>query len=162
MINCFSEGDAQALAPRYTWLCCIQVALLCLVIGVAAIVVDAVSTELDLHSVAGLLWLLAPILLLLLVFAAVSARAKRYSLSEHHMSFYSGVLFQQVAVQPFTRLQHIEITRGPLERALGLATLKLFSAGGAQHTLAIPGLPMADAEQLRGAILGSKGLTDEQ
>lgn len=162
MLSQFSEQKPQALSPRYTWLYCIQVLVFFAVLIAAAAIIFVTNSNLAAQPVKAQLWVLAPVIILCTLFAAMSARAKKYMLSEHHLSFYAGVLFKSVVVQPFTRLQHIEITRGPLERVLGLATLRLFSAGGSQHTMAIPGLPVAAAERLRSSILDSKGLADEQ
>jgi membrane protein YdbS with pleckstrin-like domain len=45
-------------------------------------------------------------------------------------------------------MQLVDITRGPLARALGLAEVKLVTAASASNVV-VPGLPMAAAEQLR-------------
>ena len=57
------------------------------------------------------------------------------------------------------RIQHIEIERGPLERSAGLATLQVFSAGGAHHTFEIPGLTYEKAIELRQFILNHKDVS---
>jgi membrane protein YdbS with pleckstrin-like domain len=45
-------------------------------------------------------------------------------------------------------MQLVDITRGPLARALGLAEVKLVTASAGSNVV-VPGLPMADAEELR-------------
>ena len=60
--------------------------------------------------------------------------------------------------QPITRIQHIELKRGPIERKVGLARLQVFSAGGEMHTFEIPGLPLETAQQLRQFILQHKDM----
>jgi membrane protein YdbS with pleckstrin-like domain len=57
-------------------------------------------------------------------------------------------MFQRFVAVPFGRMQLVDITRGPLARALGLAELKLVTAAAATGVV-IPGLPLADAEELR-------------
>lgn len=155
-------GAPRPLSGRYTWLRCLVLYLACAFVAAAATAVHLVDAPVDLSPLQDWYWMALPILLLLTLSTIITSRAKGYLLREHDMSFYSGALFKVITVQPFTRLQHIEITRGPLERLFGLATLKLFSAGGAQHTMAIPGLLLAQAEYLRGSILDSKGLAYEQ
>ena len=62
--------------------------------------------------------------------------------------FARGVVFQRLVAVPYGRLQLVDINRGPLARALGLAELKLVTAA-ASSGVSIPGLLVADAEILR-------------
>ncbi len=50
---------------------------------------------------------------------------------------------------PFNRIQHTEISRGPIERKYELSTLKIYTAGGSTSDLSIPGLEAEEAEQLK-------------
>ena len=81
---------------------------------------------------------------------------KMYALREHDLSYQSGLIFRKKVTQPITRIQHIELKRGPIERKIGLATLQVFSAGGAMHTFEIPGLDLMKAQKLRQFILQHK------
>lgn len=81
---------------------------------------------------------------------------KYYALREHDLSFQSGWIFSKKVTQPITRIQHIELKRGPIDRKIGLATLQVFSAGGALHTFEIPGLALSKAQKLRQYILQHK------
>jgi membrane protein YdbS with pleckstrin-like domain len=45
-------------------------------------------------------------------------------------------------------MQFIEVTAGPLERAFGLATVKMHTAAAASDAR-IPGLDLAEAQRLR-------------
>ena len=83
---------------------------------------------------------------------------KQYALREHDLNFQSGLIFRSMVSQPILRIQHIEIKRGLIERKAGLATLQVFSAGGASHTFTIPGLEYSDAIALRQFILDHKDL----
>lgn len=83
---------------------------------------------------------------------------KMYALREHDMNYQSGLLFKSLVSQPILRIQHIELKRGPIERKFGLATLQVFSAGGASYTFYIPGLEYQHAVQLRQFILDHKDL----
>lgn len=104
-------------------------------------------------------WFFIPSGLTVLISISVwlQAQNKFYSIREQDITFYKGVLFQSTIVQPFIRLQHIEIEVGPIERWFKLATLKLYSAGGASHTMSIPGLPVETANRLKQFILEHKG-----
>jgi hypothetical protein len=50
---------------------------------------------------------------------------------------------------PISRVQHLDLKRGPLERAMGLATLVIHTAGTRMATVSVNGLDDADAEHLR-------------
>lgn len=86
---------------------------------------------------------------------------KGYALREHDLNFQSGLIFRSLVSQPILRIQHIEIKRGPIERKADLATLQVFSAGGASHTFYIPGLVYKDAVSLRQFILDHKDLSTD-
>jgi membrane protein YdbS with pleckstrin-like domain len=81
-----------------------------------------------------------------------------YALREHDVGFRWGLLFRHTVIQPLSRIQHIELKRGPIERSAGLATLQVFSAGGGAHTFEIPGLPVEQAQGLRQFILQHQDL----
>lgn len=80
-------------------------------------------------------------------------RHKGYAMREHDIVFRAGLFWRKTTVLPFNRIQHAEVTHGPLQRRFGLATLKFFTAGGASVDLNIEGLRSADAEALREDIL---------
>ena len=89
------------------------------------------------------------VLLLLLLVAIVrvlEVRRLAYQLREHDLSLRSGVITHRVASLPFSRIQHVNIRRGPIERSLGLATLQVSTAG---PDISIPGLTQADAERIK-------------
>jgi membrane protein YdbS with pleckstrin-like domain len=86
-----------------------------------------------------------------LVLIALTPRRVRsigYLLRDDDLLFRRGIMFQRFVAVPFGRMQLVDITRGPLARALGLAELKLVTAAAATGVV-IPGLALADAEQLR-------------
>ncbi|MFD2178881.1 PH domain-containing protein [Veronia pacifica] len=89
----------------------------------------------------------------------MSDKKKRFSLREQDISFSSGIFVHRLVTQPMLRVQHVELTRGPIERKAGLASLQVFSAGGSSHTFTIPGLPVEKAKQIRQFILSHGDLT---
>jgi len=102
------------------------------------------------------IWAAAILGLLLTWLSHARDQVKSYTLRELDLHYTSGLFFRKVVSQPITRIQHIELKRGPIERKAGLATLQVFSAGGAMHTFEIPGLPIDTAQQLRQFILQHK------
>jgi uncharacterized protein len=59
-----------------------------------------------------------------------------------------GVLVRHQSVIPYGRMQYIDVTAGPVERSLGLATLRMHTAAAASDAR-IPGLDQAVAATLR-------------
>ncbi|MDR2377798.1 MAG: PH domain-containing protein [Bifidobacteriaceae bacterium] len=59
-----------------------------------------------------------------------------------------GVVFRELKVIPYGRLQYLDVTAGPLDRAFGLAKLDLKTAAGALYA-DLPGLDPAEAARLR-------------
>jgi uncharacterized protein len=59
-----------------------------------------------------------------------------------------GVLIRRQSVIPYGRMQFIDVTAGPVERSLRLATLRMHTAAAASDAR-IPGLDRAQAAKLR-------------
>lgn len=90
--------------------------------------------------------------------ASLEARRLAYQLREHDLSLRSGLLRHRVETMPFSRIQHVSVGRGVIERFLGLATLQVSSAG---PDIAVPGLSVADAERIRAVVAARAGVDDE-
>jgi len=65
----------------------------------------------------------------------------------------SGVWWRTEAWVPIARLQHLEVHQGPLDRLWGMASLALHTAGSHDHQTRVQGLPLAQAQALRSALL---------
>ncbi len=59
-----------------------------------------------------------------------------------------GLLVRRLSVVPYGRMQFVDVTAGPVERSLGLATVKLHTAAAATDAR-IPGLEAEEAARLR-------------
>ena len=94
-------------------------------------------------------WIIMAFGFLVVTYRWFSDKAKFYALREHDISFYSGLFFKKLVTQPACRIQHVEVSQGPLDRLAKLATLQVYSAGSGLQTFGIPGLPQALAHQLR-------------
>ena len=71
-----------------------------------------------------------------------------YAERDEDLIVQRGLLFKRVSVVPYGRMQFIDVTAGPVDRAFGLATVQLHTAAAATDAR-IPGLLRADADQLR-------------
>jgi uncharacterized protein len=75
-------------------------------------------------------------------------RAWGYAEREDDLLVRRGVMFARLSVVPYGRMQFIDVTAGPLERAFGLATVRLHTAAAATDAR-IPGLAREEAARLR-------------
>jgi uncharacterized protein len=84
-------------------------------------------------------------------------RSWGYRLDDRVLETRYGVLWQQTRLLPLSRLQHVDIKRGPLERRFGLASLILHTAGTHAASTEIPGLAADEAVRLRDHLLAVGG-----
>ena len=106
-----------------------------------------------------------PLILFLTLFSCLhsflDAKARGYRLRERDILYKRGVWWKSRTGVSFKRIQHIDISHGPIERKLGMASIKFFTAGGSSADLRISGLPKEYAEQLRVHILEKTGISDD-
>lgn len=74
---------------------------------------------------------------------------KAYALRERDLLYRSGLLWQQMLVIPFNRVQHCSIQEGLLDKVYGLASLRVFTAGTSGSDLVIPGLDPQNAQRIK-------------
>ncbi len=75
-------------------------------------------------------------------------RAWAYAEREDDLVVRRGVLFRRTTVVPYGRMQFVDVTAGPFDRRLGIATVVLHTAAAASNAQ-IPGLPAVEADRLR-------------
>ena len=75
-------------------------------------------------------------------------RAWAYCEREDDLLVRRGVLFSRLSVIPYGRMQFVDVRAGPLERAFGLATVRMHTAAAASDAR-IPGLSGEEAARLR-------------
>lgn len=110
-------------------------------------------------GIPALAWLVGLLLLIgFPVYRFAAASVKGYAVREHDVIMRSGLFWKKEIVQPIRCIQHIELTRGPLEKRAGLANLKLFSAGSGRATFTIPGLSLRTAARTRRYVLNRERL----
>jgi len=84
-----------------------------------------------------------------MLYSVASIKLQGVAMRQHDIAFKKGIIWQRVTILPLARVQHIEIHRGPIERKLGLASLKLYSAGGMSADLQVSGLTHTDCKNMR-------------
>lgn len=89
---------------------------------------------------------------LALVTGAVSLlryRIWRYEIRDDALYLERGVFTRVRTVVPFVRIQHVDSRRSPLERATGLASTVVYTAGSRGADVTVPGLTPAGADDLQ-------------
>jgi uncharacterized protein len=81
--------------------------------------------------------------------AVARYRRWRFELAEDAVYLERGVLTEVTSVVPFVRVQHVDSTRGPVERTVGLASVVVYTAGSRGADITIPGLSPDRADALR-------------
>jgi membrane protein YdbS with pleckstrin-like domain len=83
------------------------------------------------------------------VHSVLRYRRFRFELREDALYLERGVLVHVSTVVPFVRVQHVDTRRGPLERATGLASTVVYTAGSRGADVSVPGLAPDRANALR-------------
>ena len=108
---------------------------------------DVIFVTVSWFPVAGLLLWLA------VRWPAINYRHSRYRLDANGIEIWSGVVWRDAVFVPRSRIQHIDLSRGPIERSYGLATLAIHTAGTEHSRVELRGLDYGVALALRDALL---------
>ena len=146
-------SDERALTPldtNHVKLLRTQAAIMAVPFTIGALVLEAAVDVLPTGAIIG------PVLLVAAwAIARVPLRrhaARGYDLGADRLRVVRGLWFRSDTVVPFGRVQHIDVTQGPLERAFGLSTLMVHTAGTHNASVALPGLSAGDAAAMRETI----------
>ncbi|HEX5540457.1 MAG TPA: PH domain-containing protein [Micromonospora sp.] len=91
-----------------------------------------------------------------------AVRAWGYAERDKDLLVRHGLLVRRLSIVPYARMQFVDVTAGPLERAFSLATVQLHTAAAATDAK-IPGLRPNEASRLRDRLtalgeVGAEGL----
>jgi membrane protein YdbS with pleckstrin-like domain len=150
-----AEGELALWPGDVTWRPVSEKLLMIRRAVVATWLVPVAGAAATAAAVTDITWLPATIgvlgLLLLAWWWQLESKAVRswgYAEREDDLLIRHGVLVHRMTVVPYGRMQFVDVRVGPVERALGLATVRLHTAAAATDAF-IPGLPSAEATRLR-------------
>lgn len=124
--------------------------LLALLVGtVVGAVVAGVSVWFDLGRPSLPVIALGIVAAVLLVHAHLRFRLWRFDVQSDALFLHRGVLTRIRTVVPYVRVQHVDTQRNPLERAIGLSRVVVYTAGSRGADVTIPGLRHERAESLQ-------------
>jgi membrane protein YdbS with pleckstrin-like domain len=104
--------------------------------------------------VTGWWWFLAPVAVAVLLASWMwwivgrQVPAIGYAERADDLLVRRGVMWRQIVVVPYGRLQYVDVQAGPLDRLAGISRVQLHTASASTDAV-IPGLPPDEAAQLR-------------
>ena len=123
----------------------IRVTILVLVLGS---ILSAVLASFQVPLQFGLL-AVGVLLALGLAWVVLSYRVWVYQIREDSLYLERGVVTHVRTIVPYVRIQHVDTSRSALERALGLSTLVVYTAGSRGADVSVPGLKPNEARDLQ-------------
>lgn len=154
-----ADGEVRQLDPRYValeqrvgWIVVgvavpvLAVGLLFLSIAVRAAALVAAGGLASAAILAGLVWMAVR-------WPALEYARASYVLDDQGIEIRRGVVWRSVVNVPRSRVQHTDVSQGPLERSYGLGTLVIYTAGTELAQVTLPGLAHETALAIRDHLL---------
>ncbi|MFS0892646.1 PH domain-containing protein [Microbacterium sp. 179-I 3D3 NHS] len=143
------DGTWHQISPRYVVSQIVQNLIFIAIVIAAAVALNIVLGQDWVWIPAGAILLITVITLIIL---PRQARAIGYMLRADDIVFRKGILWQRMIAVPYGRMQLVDITQGPLDRAFGVSQLKMVTAA-ATTGVQIPGLTQSASEALRDTLI---------
>jgi uncharacterized protein len=157
------DDDAQLtkLHPNFVWALRVQLLLSLVPLLIAALLAEFVVSEMAearealaeaafIPPAGTLIGIVMLLVMMLVIFTPMRRyQARGYQFSRDRLRVVRGVLWHSDTVVPFSRVQHIDVHQGPLDRFFGIATLSLHTAGNLNSAVPLPGLGKPLADQMR-------------
>jgi hypothetical protein len=84
---------------------------------------------------------------------AIAYQYASYRVEERGIEIRRGVCWRSITNVPRSRVQHTDVSQGPLERRFGLGTLVIHTAGTAHSRVTLAGLEHGTAQRIRAHLL---------
>lgn len=124
----------------------IAMGILLLIGGVFFLAVDQLQDPL---KIAGAALVFALFVVFNLVAIQVNYKYSGYALREKDILYRSGWLQRKTRIVMISRIQHVSVQSGPLERRFGLASVSVFTAGSAAADFTIKGIKEETAQKIK-------------
>lgn len=137
--------DRRSLSPRVQFHWGIRTAIGAVVLGIiATLVLRGFEQDPRFGGV-----LTAVLVILGTVLVVLQYRIWVYQIRDDAIYLERGVVTHVRTLVPYVRIQHVDTSRSPLERALGLSTLVVYTAGSRGADVSVPGLTPSEASDLQ-------------
>lgn len=159
-----ADGVARQLDPRWITVQRLHAIVSFTVISFASFVGVIALWIASRTLVAGFLLLpvwavaMAALAWLLYRWPAVTYRFASYRIDAQGLEILGGVYWRTITSIPRSRVQHTDVSQGPLERRYGLGTLVVYTAGTQHSQVKLAGLDFTVARRIRAHLLpGDEG-----
>lgn len=150
---------AENLDPRVRTLWRLEVALataVLVVAGAAGLAVAAMAADPPVRALAAALAGVAMVGAAVAVVAPpIAYRAVRFEVTPLGLLVQTGIVVRSLTIVPHSRIQSVQTTTDPLQRAMGLATVEVRTASSA--VARVPGLDAARVDRLRDDLAAMAG-----
>ena len=150
-----ADAALQPVEPAYRHVLRARAAIFWLPLFIGSVVLDRfVLVDLPFAG-------LAPVLVGLIAVSGITVAPDRvyrrlgYSIDDRLLRVVHGWLFHTDTIVPFVRIQHIDVTRGPVDKLFGTASLVVHTAGTHNSIVVLPGLAPTRAADMRETMRGS-------
>jgi uncharacterized protein len=155
----------QSLDPRIIRLWQVGNLIFCVAVLAAAAVGTAfVWTQSTISRLAPI-WMVpaALVLVFVLVFWLPPRRyaTRLYRMGARVLELRKGIFWKTSVMIPLSRLQHVDLNQGPLERKWGLAVLEIHTAGTSNATHKLEGLDYETGKGLREKLIEAADLEEK-
>jgi membrane protein YdbS with pleckstrin-like domain len=150
------DPRAVALAQMVGWMI---TGALSLGLLIAQVILFLAEAPAPIRTFLGLLWLGGMILLGWLSYRwpQIEHRHASYKVDPQGIEIRKGVVWRRVINVPRSRVQHTDVSQGPLERNRGLGTLVIYTAGTDHARVDLGGLDHATALRIREHLVAGEG-----
>jgi membrane protein YdbS with pleckstrin-like domain len=155
-----ADGVTRPLDPRYVdlhrqigWIASGIISAAAVVGTTVFLLASRVSWSGSAFVVIAVFVLLALLGWWLIRWPPIEYRYMSYRVDADGLEIRTGVYFRSVVTVPRTRVQHTDVSQGPLQRRYGLATLTVHTAGTENAEVTLPGLPHETALRIRDHLL---------
>lgn len=126
---------------------------------IAQIILFLAEAPASIRTFLGLLWLGGMILLGWLSYRwpQIEHRHASYKVDPQGIEIRKGVVWRRVINVPRSRVQHTDVSQGPMERNRGLGTLVIYTAGTDHARVDLAGLDHATALRIREHLVAGEG-----
>ncbi len=149
----FEEVRMTPLHSSYWKVVLINYAIFFLTVGIALACGVVFSGEIAEYK-AALTILYIALIVLCLFFSRLGFRKKGFAFRQHDVLFRHGIIATSTIVIPYNRVQHVAMHEGLISRAFGLARIDVFTAGGKESDIEIPGIAKSQAEDIKQLLMG--------
>ncbi|CAM3720795.1 hypothetical protein FSS13T_13520 [Flavobacterium saliperosum S13] len=96
-----------------------------------------------------LLLVIVVLISLSVIVGKLSFKKRGYAFRQHDVLYKSGIISETTTIIPYNRIQHVALHEGFLSRMFGLASVEIFTAGGGDSDIEIPGIEKEQAQKIK-------------